>query len=356
MIEDFGWSDELQTAFAPHAARGLLPGRVTVQQRDLYTLAGPDGELRARLTGRLAFTAAAGELPVVGDFVAFTPPQGQGEGAVHALLPRRTVFTRRAAFSEHETQVVAANVDTALITEPINAPPNVRRLERYLAAARQSGAQAVVVLTKADLCADLPEALELARAVALGAPVIAVSVRTGAGMADFAAQLSPGRTAVLLGASGAGKSSLVNALAGQAVMATGEVRENDARGRHTTTHRELIRLPSGALILDTPGMRELGLMDAEAGLAATFEDVEALVAACRFSDCAHGAEPGCAVRAAIAGGALNEDRWRSYSKLQKELAHLDRRIDPVAREAERKRWRAVQKTNRARTAWRERRE
>jgi ribosome biogenesis GTPase len=194
------------------------------------------------------------------------------------------------------------------------------------------------VLTKADLCDDVEAAVAEVQGVALAAPVLAVSSLSGDGLAQVSAHLAPGRTAVLLGSSGAGKSTLVNALAGEDLMAVQAIREDDARGRHTTTHRELVLLPSGGLVLDTPGMRELGLWDAEAGLSAAFADVEALAADCRFADCRHEAEPGCAVRAALEEGRLSPDRLASFGKLQRELAHLQRQEDPRARQAEKKMW------------------
>lgn len=215
------------------------------------------------------------------------------------------------------------------------------------ATAWQSGARPVVVLTKADLCDEPDGVVAAAEAVAFGTPVLAVSAVTGDGMAELAAHLMPGETCVLVGSSGAGKSTLVNAFAGSERMVTAGIREDDARGRHTTTHRELVRLPGGALILDTPGMRELGLIDAEEGLGAAFDDIEALAQDCRFSDCGHGNEPGCAMRAALETGQLDPDRWRSFQKLQRELAHLDRKEDRVARDAEKRRWIARNKAYRA---------
>jgi len=355
VITSYGWSERLQRDFQPFAARGLVPARVIVQQRGLWRIAGGFGEAEARVSGRFAHEAPDGGYPVTGDWVA--AEAAPGAALIHAVLPRRTVFERREAGPTGGLQVLAANVDTALLAASLNADLNLRRLERYLASAYQSGAEPVVVLTKADLCGDVAAALAAVQAVAPGVPVLPVSAASGDGLAALEALLSPGETAVLLGSSGVGKSTLVNALAGAALMDTQAIREGDARGRHTTTHRELIRLPSGALILDTPGMRELGLWDAAAGVGQVFADVAAEVTAlaegCRFRDCAHEREPGCAVRAALADGRLDEARWRSFRKLGRELAHEVRRQDPVAREAERKRWIAIHKS--ARTHMRDKR-
>jgi ribosome biogenesis GTPase len=353
LISSYGWSDALQQTFAPFAARGLIPGRVVVQHRGFYDIVTDDGELSAQVSGRLAREAeAGGGWPAVGDWVAVAARPGEGAATIHAVLPRRTAFVRKAAMSIATEQVVAANVDVALLVASLNSDLNARRLERYLATAWQSGAAPVVVLTKADLADDPEAAIAEAEAVAVGAPVLAVSAVTGAGIEALAAYLKPGETAVLVGSSGVGKSSLVNALAGEALMDTGEIRERDERGQHTTTHRELIRLPSGALILDTPGMREFGLLHADDGVSATFEDIEALAAACRFSDCGHQSEPGCAVRAALETGELDEGRWRSFQKLGRELEHQVRKEDPVAREAYRRKWVAVHKAAKARTKFR----
>ena len=349
MINQYGWSEALGQDFAPLAARGLVPGRVLVQQRGQYAIITDVGELVAEISGRLARDAVEGGLPVVGDWVAVAVRADEAAATIHAVLPRRTGFARKAAGLDQTMQVVAANVDLALLVAALNADFNPRRLERYLAAARQSGARPVVELTKADLldAADAAAAVAAARGVALDTEVLAVSVVTGQGLEALKAMMAPGVTALLVGSSGAGKSTLVNILAGSARMAVGDIREGDQRGRHTTTHRELVLLPSGALILDTPGMRELGLLDAEEGVAATFEDIEALALTCKFSNCAHGGEPGCAVRTALAAGTLDAARWANYDKLGRELAFTGRKEDRAAREAERKRWIAISKAQKA---------
>ncbi|HLZ74670.1 ribosome small subunit-dependent GTPase A [Phenylobacterium sp.] len=353
LLSSYGWSPALQHDFEPYAARGLVPARVIVQQRNLYRLVTDAGETEGRISGLFRHEAAAafdlGAYPVTGDWVAV---ELKGDAAVIAqVLPRATAFTRMAAGTAKDRQVVAANVDMALLAASLNADLNLRRLERYLATAYESGAAPVILLTKADACDDPEPLIAQVEAIAFGVPVLSVSVRTGQGLDALSALLAPGKTAVLLGSSGVGKSTLVNALAGVEKMATKAIREDDAHGRHTTTHRELILLPSGALILDTPGMRELALWDAEAGLAAAFAEttvqIEEIAQGCRFRDCAHDREPGCAVRAALADGTLDPDRWQSFQKLQRELAHAERKEDPLAAQAERKRWAAVHKSARA---------
>jgi ribosome biogenesis GTPase len=348
LIISYGWSRGLQRDFQPFAARGLVPARVIVQQRGLYRLVAEAGETEAKLSGRFHHDAEDGGHPVVGDWVAIQAEDGFA--LIQGLVPRRTAFLRKAAGTGHGVQVAAANVDVALLALSLNGDLNLRRLERYLAATYESGAAPVVVLTKADACAEVAGAVAQVAAVAGGAPVIAVSAVSGEGLPALADQLEPRRTAVLLGSSGVGKSTLVNALAGAELMTTAGIRDHDERGRHTTTHRELIRLPSGALILDTPGMRELGLIDAEAGVAAVFAgveaEVEALAAGCRFKDCAHGAEPGCAVRAALDDGRLDAARFEAWRKLQRELTHERVKEDPLARKAQQREWIARMKSAR----------
>lgn len=355
MIDLYGWSPALQSTFAPFAAQGMLPARVTAHHRGLWRVVTPLGEMAARLGGRFALDAAPGEHPVVGDWLALADNEGGGDAIVHAVLPRATAFSRRAP-SDGGVQIVAANIDVAFLVAALNGDLNLRRLERYLVATRDSGASPVIVLTKSDLSPDHSEIARTVEDIAAGAPVVTLSARTGDGLAALDAWLTPGATVALLGSSGAGKSTLLNALAGSDLMDTGAIREDDDRGRHTTTHRELFRLSGGALLIDTPGMRELGLLATDRALDDSFDDVVALVGACRFSDCTHASEPGCAIRAALADATLSDDRWQAYLKLQRELAFAARRDDPGAEAQNRARWKKIHKEQRARSKHRKRNE
>jgi ribosome biogenesis GTPase / thiamine phosphate phosphatase len=335
-LEALGWSQHFADAFAPYEPEGLIPGRVAVQERGavvLFTTAG---------------TLPASGHAVAGDWVAAERLPGEERAIVRAVLPRRTRFARKEPWLTEE-QVVAANVDTVFLVTDCGRDFKPRRLERYLTAAWDSGADPVVVLTKADLAADVGETVEEAEAVTLGVPVHAVSSVTREGLGDLEPYFAPGRTVGLLGSSGVGKSTLANRLLGEEVLPTGDVRR-DGRGRHTTTHRELVLLPGGALLLDTPGMRELQLWADESALEETFGDVAELAGRCRFSDCAHGSEPGCAFRAALADGSLPEIRWESYRKLQRELRALALRQDVRLRSEARKERRRFARSQR-KTKW-----
>jgi ribosome biogenesis GTPase / thiamine phosphate phosphatase len=340
-LETLGWDDAWAEQFAPHRDDGLVPGRVAVQHRGAWDVLTEDGELRVDLAGRLFHEAAtAAELPVVGDWVAVATRQGGDAGTIQALLPRRTRFSRKTAWHATEEQVLAANLDVVFIVSSLNEDLNLRRLERYLILAWESGATPVVLLTKADLHPDPEAAVVEVATVAPGVDVHPLSARTGDGVAAIEPHLRQGVTSALLGSSGVGKSTLVNRLAGEELLATQAIRE-DGRGRHTTTRRELVLLPSGGLVIDTPGIRELQLWEADEGLEEAFEDVAELAARCKFSDCAHDTEPGCAIRAALEDGTLAPDRWDSYVKLQRELEHLERRLDKRAQSEQRRHWRAI---------------
>ncbi|MEK8130651.1 ribosome small subunit-dependent GTPase A [Paenibacillus filicis] len=340
--EWWGWDDALEAEFAPYREHGYEPGRVTLEHKRLYRIVTAAGELLGEVSGKLMHQAAGrADYPAVGDWVALQPRLSDGRAIIHGLVPRRSKFSRRAAGPAVEEQIVAANVDTVFLVHALNQDYNLRRLERYLTLAYESGASPVILLSKADLCEDVEARTAEVESIALGVPVHAVSTLLGEGLDPLAAYLHPGKTVALLGSSGAGKSTLVNRLYGSEVLRTGGIREGDDRGRHTTTHRELIRLPEGALLIDTPGMRELQMWDADAGLGTAFGDVEELAQACRFGDCGHGSEPGCAVRAALEDGTLTAARYQNYLKLQKELAFEARKADSSLARAEKDRWKKI---------------
>jgi ribosome biogenesis GTPase / thiamine phosphate phosphatase len=347
-----GWGADFEQEFEQYETAGLVPGRVAVQHRGAYDVLAADGEVRAGVPGKLLHDAGdAADLPAVGDWVALDPPVG-GQSTIRAVLSRRTAFVRTMASDQHrlsEQQVVAANVDTVFLVSALADDYNLRRLERYLVLAWESGAQPVVVLTKSDLCDDVDGAVAEVEAVAFGVPVHAVSNVTGEGVDELRPYFTGNRTVAALGSSGVGKSTLINSLSGEEVMATGTLRR-DGRGRHTTTRRELIAVPGGGFFLDTPGMRELQLAEALGGIEEAFDDVVELFARCRFSDCAHETEPGCAVQEALREGHLDEARWKSYCKLQRELVALEIKLDARAKSERRKEMRRWERSRR-KDAW-----
>jgi ribosome biogenesis GTPase len=344
---ELGWDPGWAAAFLAFDAAGWQPARVVAAHRDAWVVAGQAGDRDAVVSGRLRHEAMGpADLPAVGDWVAATGLDDPASTTVvQAVLPRRAAFTRNTggdAATLLGEQVMAANVDVAFIVVGLDGDFNLRRLERYLAVAWAGGATPIVLLNKADVATDVEGLRVAAEAVAPGVEVRALSALTGDGIAALAADhLGAGRTAVVLGSSGVGKSTLVNALVGSERLRTGAVREDDSRGRHTTTHRELVRLPGGALLIDTPGIRSLGVVGAGAGLEDAFSDIAELAASCRFTDCRHETEPGCAVKAALADGRLAGERFASHRKLEREAAHVARANDPLLRAEERRKWRAI---------------
>jgi ribosome biogenesis GTPase len=316
--------------------------RVAVEHRNSYALRCEDGqEIFATLAGRLRYeTSNREDLPAVGDFVRVR------DSVIEEVLPRRTVFLRRAPGETVEAQVIAANIDTVFVVSGLDGDFNPRRLERYFATARASGANCAIVLNKADLCEDLAGRLRQVRGIAPGADVVTISALHGDGIEALRPYLVPGETVAFVGSSGAGKSTLINRLLGRDRQSTGAVRETDSRGRHTTTHRELLETPGGALLIDTPGLRQLQPWAGEDDVDGAFPEIEELAGRCRFRDCAHAGEAGCAVEAAIADGSLDFDRFSNYRKMRKEAAYLDRQLDVRAQLDEKAKWKKIHKAMR----------
>jgi ribosome biogenesis GTPase / thiamine phosphate phosphatase len=341
-----GWRSQFAEHFAPLAAQGLLPARVAVRHNQLYRLYAEQGELLAEVSGKVRHEAAGHQdFPVVGDWVAMSARPSESRATIHAILPRSSRFSRKAAGLETEEQVLAANVDTVFLVAGLDGDFNLRRLERYLVMAWDSGAAPVILLSKSDLCEDVPARLAEVEAIAAGVPLHAVSSLRREGLDAVRGHLAPGRTVALLGSSGVGKSTLVNALLGEERLRTREVRLSDSRGRHTTTSRELIALPEGGLVIDTPGMRELAPWDAVEALP-SFEDVDDLATGCAFKDCRHEVEPRCAVQLAVEQGRLSAERLEGYRKLQREARHLSVKQDQRARLEQKRQWRVIHKAAR----------
>ena len=337
-LSSLGWDDFFAKAFQPHAIGGFFPARIAQQHKHAYELLCPAGSLPAQCTGKLLHaTPRHADLPAVGDWVVARPRAGELQADIHAVLPRRTKFSRGGVDAAGEEQIIAANIDTVLLVTALDQNYNLRRIERYLALTWESGAQPVVVLNKADLHPNPAAARAEVETVAIGAPVLTLSAVDGEGVEALQPWLQPGQTLALLGSSGVGKSTLINRLLGREQQETSSISDAVGKGRHTTTRRELLITPTGALVIDTPGMRELQLGETEASsIDATFTDVTAIANACRFTDCRHHGEPGCAIHAALDDGSLSFDRWQSFQKLQREQAYAARKADArLARETKR---------------------
>jgi len=342
LLKDLGYDPFFHKHFENIAADGQIPGRISFDSRNIYTVITEAGEMTAIPTGRMHYDAVDDGLPVVGDWVVVSvldenPPRA----LIHAILPRRSVFSRKEAGKRVVEQPVAANIDTAFVVVGLDHNFNLRRIERYLTVVWQSGANPVVVLSKSDLCDDIDGRLAQANAAAPGVPVHTVSAPTGYGFDAINSYLLPGHTVALLGSSGVGKSTIINYLLGKDVQKVKDVREDDSRGRHTTTHRQMFLLPGGGLVVDTPGMRELQLWNADDGLTDAFTDIQSLAAGCRFTDCSHSNEPGCKVQEALETGGLDPSRFENYRKMQSELAYLARKQDYFAAQKEKLKWKRI---------------
>lgn len=337
-LKDLGWNDDLQLV----KPDGYSVGRVALEHKKMYRIFTEAGELLGEVSGKFRFEATGREdFPAVGDWVAISERAEEGKATIHSVFPRLSKFSRKVAGRTTEEQIVAANVNTVFLVNALNNDFNVRRIERYLIMAWESGATPVIVLSKADLCDDVASKVAEVEGVAFGVPTFVVSVQEHTGLEALAPYFQPGQTVALLGSSGAGKSTLTNYFLGKEKQLVQEIRQGDDRGKHTTTHRELVVLPKGGIIIDTPGMRELQLWEAEDSSEQVFHDIHELQEQCRFNDCKHQTEPGCAVKRAIDEGILPQARFDSFLKLQKELAYIARKEDVRAQLAEKAKWKQV---------------
>ncbi|MGA8102335.1 MAG: ribosome small subunit-dependent GTPase A [Candidatus Acidiferrales bacterium] len=351
-VSRWGWNPYFEAMWREGNTDNAVPARVVSQQRKFWRVVGEFGDCLAEASGKLRLAADEGaDWPAVGDWVSLEPQEGNTTAMIRAVLPRRSRFIRKSPGKRIEEQVIAANVDTALMVSALDDDFNPRRVERYLAQCWESGARPVLILNKADACQDSRGQLAEIERMVIGAPVCAISAKTGEGMDKIEPFLVAGQTLVLLGSSGVGKSTLANRLLGQSLQKVSDVRAGDSRGQHTTTVRKLFALPGGALLIDTPGLRELQLWDAEDGVAQAFTDIDLLAAQCRFGDCGHKSEPGCAVQLALSAGTLDLARLENHRKLMREQAFLRRKMDPEARSEEKRRIRRL--TNEGREIYRQ---
>ncbi|MCM3112119.1 ribosome small subunit-dependent GTPase A [Lederbergia lenta] len=341
-LQKLGWNQFFETEFDIYKQAGYTVGRIALEHKRMYRVLTENEEVLAEVSGKFRYNAGdRSDYPAVGDWVVTKVRREEERATIHGILPRKSKFSRKVAGVTTEEQIVATNVDTVFIVAALNADFNVRRLERYILMAWESGANPVIVLSKADLCDNIDEKVSATEEVAFGVPIHVVSAEQKIGLDQLGVYMEEGRTVALLGSSGVGKSTLVNVFTGKEILKTAKIREDDAKGRHTTTHRELVVLEKGGILIDTPGMRELQLWEADSGLSQGFTDIEELAAQCKFRDCQHNGEPGCAVGKAMEEGILDSKRYDSYLKLQKELAYIERKEDKQLALADKEKWKKI---------------
>jgi ribosome biogenesis GTPase len=346
-LKELGWMPFFEATFNEIKKPEYIPARVAQEHKELYLVFSETGALTAEISGRFRHEVQSrADFPSVGDWVAISARPDEGRATIHGLLPRRSSFSRKAVLAggpkyrpgKTDEQVLAANIDHVFLVNGLDGDFNLRRIERYVAVAWDSGANPVIILNKTDLCEATEERVAEVEEVAIGVPIHTMSALGSGGSDFFREYLIPGKTAAFLGSSGVGKSTIINGLLGEQRLKTGAVSEFDDRGRHTTTYREMILLPEGGIVIDTPGMREIQMWDDDDALSRTFGDIEEIAAGCRFGDCKHGDEPGCAIRMALENGSLDPNRYQSYLKMQKELLHLARRKDVAAQRQQSRAW------------------
>ena len=338
----YGWNEYFEAFFSEFASDGYSPARIAVEHRNYYLVYSESGELTAEKSGKLFYASdTVKDLPAVGDWVVIKPIKNEKKAIISAVLPRRTKFSRKKAGIVTEEQIIAANVDTAFIISSLNQDLNLRRIDRYLALARDNDIKPVIILSKADLCEDMYEKLVEVENYFTGTDAHVVSALKGAGMDNLYQYFEGNKTIAVLGSSGVGKSTLINTLLNRKKMTVSDIGLYKDKGRHTTTHRELVLVPGGGLIIDTPGMREIQLWEGAEGLSELFDDIEKLTLECKFTDCKHESEPGCAVKEAINSGEISVERFKSYRKLLNEISYFTRKQNVKAQLAEKKKWKKI---------------
>ena len=347
-LNNYGWNETLQEEFDRISESGLTPARVSIRNKNNYLLHTTEGEVTGELSGKMLYEIEDGIIedgfPCVGDWVAVRLFPDEDKAIIQKLLTRKSKFSRKEAGVKTVEQVIAANIDTVFLIMSLNKDFNLRRLERYMVLASESNVNAVVVLSKADLCEDIEQMKNDVRTVSKEIPVHVVSSLTGEGLDELKQYFEGDKTISVMGSSGVGKSTLINALLGEEKMKVNNITEYKDKGTHTTTHRELVLLPKGGMIIDTPGMREIQLWEGERGVEQAFDEIEELIHKCKFSDCTHTNEPGCAIQEALESGEIDEDRYKSYLKLKREAMYFERRNDKRAMITEKKKWKAITKS------------